>query len=377
MGGHIGGEVASRLAVSTIREYILSNPGKLTDTNQIINDSLIAANEALHKKTSETPGLRGMGTTCVILILNSGIAHYGCVGDSRIYLIREHKIYQITRDQSFVQTLIDQGLISYKDAESHPRKNEIMQALGIQSNIKPAIKENGLKIYKEDKFILCSDGLSGMMNDEDILEITDKFPPENSCERLIALANKNGGDDNITVQVIGILNGSSLPPELKGTAPEGTVDKSIKKKKAEREITKERTKEIRYSPIPIVEPKKKSHLFYYITGLLLMVLIIFAMWYFLIRKDTKPSEEIKTNENKNTNEEIIKPKEGDEIKKAPPADKTDEKQTKKTKEPRGNKEDKKEEKKIEKEVKKTEQEVKEEINKTKKKVEEEIKDINK
>ena len=219
MGGHTGGEVASKLAVSTIKDFILNYSGEIKDVSKLISEALNAANFALHNKTKENPGLSGMGTTCVILIINSSGAYFGNIGDSRLYLIRGDKIHQLTRDQSFVRELVDQGLISCEDAENHPRKNEILQALGVTLKLKPQLNPEGLKVFKDDKFLLCSDGLSGMVKDNDILGIVNLFSVTDACDKLVDFANMNGGTDNITVLLGQVLDGDAIPDDLKNFPP--------------------------------------------------------------------------------------------------------------------------------------------------------------
>jgi serine/threonine protein phosphatase PrpC len=296
MGGHIGGEVASRLAVFTAKEYITENTKGLKDITQLITEALNTANLALHNKTKENPDLTGMGTTCVILILNNENAYYGNVGDSRLYLIRSKNIYQLTKDQSFVQELVDQGIISSEEAENHPRKNEILQALGVNQKIEPQLNPGGLKTYKNDKFLLCSDGLSGMVKDIDILDIVNHASAMDACEKLVNFANMNGGIDNITVQIAHILNGEVLPDDLKDVPPPNSYIKTYKQAE---ETRIEATKEIR-ERIPVQEQStsgtgSKKTLFFILGGIIVFLILIFAAWWVLLRNSNK-SEEIKSNE---------------------------------------------------------------------------------
>lgn len=122
MGGHTSGEIASRLAVTRLKDFIENNSGSSRSTKQLLIEALEDANQAIIDKTVETPEYKGMGTTCVILAIKSGVVYYANVGDSRMYIIRNGLIHQLTKDQTFVQTLVDQGHITYDDAENHPRK---------------------------------------------------------------------------------------------------------------------------------------------------------------------------------------------------------------------------------------------------------------
>lgn len=226
MGGHTSGEIASRLAVTRLKDFIENNSGSSRSTKQLLIEALEDANQAIIDKTVETPEYKGMGTTCVILAIKSGVVYYANVGDSRMYIIRNGLIHQLTKDQTFVQTLVDQGHITYDDAENHPRKNELIQALGINEKIVPEVNDVALRIYKGDKFILCSDGLSGMIKDNTINDIVNNNDPVSASEMLVRAANENGGTDNITVQVISIVDGDDLPDEIKNVAPAGVLVKN-------------------------------------------------------------------------------------------------------------------------------------------------------
>lgn len=221
MGGHEGGEIASRLAVTTIKQVITSNPNNLSSPSAIIEESISVANRAIISQAEESPVLKGMGTTCVVLLIRENEAFYGHVGDSRLYLVRGNNLYLMTRDHSFVQGLVDQGLISREDAEKHPRKNEITQALGIFEKIRPEVNHQPLKLYKGDKFMLCSDGLSGPVQEDVILNIVSKHHPVEASNMLIDAANNSGGADNITVQVIEIINAELIPDAA--IAPVGAI----------------------------------------------------------------------------------------------------------------------------------------------------------
>lgn len=203
MGGHVGGEVASHLAVETIRKFIETN--YFDDPRQAIVDACNAANEAIISRTREKPELTGMGSTCVMLIVRDGKVCYGSVGDSRIYLVRSKRITQLTVDQSYVQMLVDMGEITKEQAEHHPRKNEITNALGLDG-MKPAtVAEIPVNPEAGDCFILCSDGLSGMVPDSAILKIAadqQRMSQRDRVDALISLAKKNGGLDNITCQIV-------------------------------------------------------------------------------------------------------------------------------------------------------------------------------
>lgn len=203
MGGHVGGATASKIAVSTIIENL--NNVYYDDPRIAIGESIDKANRAIIQKTIEQPELAGMGSTCVLLLVRSGKIYIGHVGDSRIYLVRSKRIVQLTKDHSYVQMLVDCGEITKEQAEHHPRKNEITNALGIPNMSPATVADDAINPEAGDCFVLCSDGLSGMISDDTICKIISRQSEMNAQERvdkLVALANDNGGVDNITVQLV-------------------------------------------------------------------------------------------------------------------------------------------------------------------------------
>lgn len=203
MGGHVGGATASKIAVSTIIENL--NNVYYDDPRIAIGESIDKANRAIIQKTIEQPELAGMGSTCVLLLVRSGKVYIGHVGDSRIYLVRSKRIVQLTKDHSYVQMLVDCGEITKEQAEHHPRKNEITNALGIPDMSPATVADDAIIPEAGDCFVLCSDGLSGMISDDTICKIISRQSEMNAQERvdkLVALANDNGGVDNITVQLV-------------------------------------------------------------------------------------------------------------------------------------------------------------------------------
>ncbi len=203
MGGHVGGATASQIAVKTIISVFKER--YFEDPREGIKEAIIAANDAILSYAASHPELQGMGSTCVLLVVRKGRVFIGHVGDSRIYLIRSHKIKQLTKDHSFVQMLVDSGQITKEQAEHHPRKNEITNALGIPEMQMPTVLEDAINPDAGDCFLLCSDGLSGMVPDSEIERIVSKQKDMRAQERacsLIEKARENGGLDNITVQLV-------------------------------------------------------------------------------------------------------------------------------------------------------------------------------
>ena len=202
MGGHKGGEIASRLAVETISNYFK----KLNDSYNIseeINKSIEVANTSIILKAEEDTELTDMGSTVVLVLIKNGLAYYTSLGDSRIYKIRDGAILQITKDNSLVQQMVDSNIITEDEAKVHPKKNVITKALGTNEELEPEIYEP-FKLQINDKLILCSDGLTAHVDEEEIFELSENNPPQQAAQKLVELANEKGGTDNITVQIVAV-----------------------------------------------------------------------------------------------------------------------------------------------------------------------------
>jgi len=202
MGGHKGGEIASRLAVETISNYFEKlNNGY--DISEEINKSLEAANSSIILKTKEAPELTDMGSTVVLVLVKNGMAYYTNLGDSRIYRIRDGVLQQITKDNSLVQQMVDSNIITKDEAKVHPKKNVITKALGTNDELELEIYEP-FKLQVNDKLILCSDGLTAHVDEEEIFQLSENNPPQEAAQKLVELANERGGTDNITVQIAAV-----------------------------------------------------------------------------------------------------------------------------------------------------------------------------
>lgn len=202
MGGQAAGDVASQLACSIIRDILENNT--FATPQEAITCSIMAANQGILHRASQNPELSGMGATCVMLIIKDGLVYYGWVGDSRIYYVCNHIISQISKDQSYVQTLVDQGLISAEEAEHHPQKNEITNALGVEGMTPPVLCQMPINPEAGSIFLLCSDGLTGMVDNTHIEHIISRegLSLQEKADALVQMANANGGLDNITVQLV-------------------------------------------------------------------------------------------------------------------------------------------------------------------------------
>ena len=203
MGGYNGGEIASKLAVQTAKNYIENN-FKETDKDkdsiiQLLGSSMEYANMVVYEKAKETPELQGMGTTLEICLIYNNKAYIGHVGDSRIYRIRKQFIRKLTQDHSYVQKLVKEGTITNEQAAHHPQKNMLMKALGCNAFVEPDVMVKGF--LKDDILIMSSDGLTNLVDQETIYEMASKNI-EQATKDLVNLANDRGGYDNITVIVI-------------------------------------------------------------------------------------------------------------------------------------------------------------------------------
>jgi len=203
MGGHQGGEVASEIAVNEVSSYINSHLSPDTDAQKvkrILESSIISANNKILSLASEHNEYSGMGTTITITLFHNKGLYIGHVGDSRAYRIRDDNIEQLTKDHSLVWQLAEEGRITMEEAKTHPMKNVITKALGTDENIEPDILEFDLK--DNDIIVLCSDGLTNMLDNDSIKSIVCSLEPEEAALKLIEKANSNGGLDNITVGII-------------------------------------------------------------------------------------------------------------------------------------------------------------------------------
>lgn len=213
MGGALAGDVASRMAVDSVREMLMSGD---TEENcdpelplvECLKNATVYANLAIHLKSQEDSRCAGMGATFTGAAVRDDMLDLVQVGDSRAYIIRKNQIRLATKDQSLVQQLVDVGQISEAEAETHMFRNVILQALGAQSEVTPVTGR--IRLRRGDLLLLCSDGLSGKLKAEDIQNIvTSNQDLTEACAELIAEANNRGGEDNITV-VLARFDGGDL-----------------------------------------------------------------------------------------------------------------------------------------------------------------------
>ncbi len=213
MGGALAGDVASRMAVDSVREMLIGNDEDDGCQSELplvdcLKNATVYANLAIHLRSQEDSRCAGMGATFTGAAVREDMLDLVQVGDSRAYLIRQDQIRLATKDQSLVQQLVDVGQISEAEAETHMFRNVILQALGAQSDVTPVTGR--IRLRRGDTLLLCSDGLSGKLKAEDIQNIVTSNPAlATACTELIAEANARGGEDNITV-VLARFDGEEL-----------------------------------------------------------------------------------------------------------------------------------------------------------------------
>jgi protein phosphatase len=218
MGGALAGDVASRMAVETVRDMLAGEEDDDGDTPcdpeaplvECLRNATDYANFAIHRRSQEDPRCSGMGATLTAAAVAADGVSLLQVGDSRGYVIRGGRIKLATKDQSLVQQLVDVGQISEQEAETHMFRNVILQALGAQAELQPVTGR--VRVFRGDILLLCSDGLSGKLRAEDMLRIVAGADGDlaRACGDLIDEANERGGEDNITV-VLARLTGDDLP----------------------------------------------------------------------------------------------------------------------------------------------------------------------
>lgn len=201
MGGHLAGEVASAAALEPIEEL----DGRIfqDDTAAVtaLRDAVVAANERVSQLAIENPDYRGMGTTLTAALVEGRRLHVAHVGDSRAYLLRDGHFSQLTDDHTLVQHLVDEGQITREEAARHPQRSVITRAIGVSNDVD--VDSMSLELQPGDQLLLCSDGLSGVVEDEDIARtLVEVHDPDDAVDALIELANDAGGPDNITVLLL-------------------------------------------------------------------------------------------------------------------------------------------------------------------------------
>ena len=209
MGGHRGGATASRLAAETVTDQILS-----ADSSDVANDlrhALTCANARIWSEAQANPDLRGMGTTTSALVIRDGKGWFAHVGDSRIYLVRRDEIRQLTDDHSLVASMVREGLISAQEAENHPRRNVLQRSMGVGEEVDIDVR-GPIDLEERDTFIICSDGLHGVVREEEMKQIA-RLPVDDAADEFVRRALERGAPDNVTVIVARVVREDEFDPE--------------------------------------------------------------------------------------------------------------------------------------------------------------------
>ncbi|HAY21727.1 MAG TPA: Stp1/IreP family PP2C-type Ser/Thr phosphatase [Desulfobacterales bacterium] len=204
VGGHHAGEVASRLGVKVVQDFLANRLTRLEEEEitELLRQAFHEAHQEITRQADSDDKFAGMGTTMVLGLFQSGKLHLAHVGDSRAYLIESRGITSLTQDHSLVASMVQSGMITSEEAKTHHLRNIITQCLGCSEYTGPEIRT--IDLTNGDIFLFCSDGLTDMLDDKKIYKIvrrnSRKLP--NCADKLVAMANKNGGCDNITVVVV-------------------------------------------------------------------------------------------------------------------------------------------------------------------------------
>jgi protein phosphatase len=207
MGGHAGGDVASSLAIGELAP--LDDESHGADALERLRGGVMAAHRELLDRVHEEPQLTGMGTTVTALLRTGGRLALAHIGDSRAYLLREGELIQITRDHTFVQTLVDEGRLTQAEAEQHPQRSVLMRVLSdVVDDVEPDLSMREARVG--DRYLLCSDGLSGVVSYDTLREtLATGGEPATTCELLVSLARRAGAPDNVTAIVADVVPAGS------------------------------------------------------------------------------------------------------------------------------------------------------------------------
>ena len=253
MGGHAGGATASKTAVETIGEAFIRADHHDGET---LYDALIEANTRVNDMARKNIELHNMGTTVVALLLSAnGETWAAHVGDSRLYRLSAAGIEQLTNDHSVVGDLLQRGEITAEEAKNHPKSHQILRCIGIEAEVEPELQR--LNAAPGDRFILCSDGLSGVVEDHEIAAVVSRERAGKAARSLVDLANQRGGPDNVTVQIVEI----PLPEALAGNAPHASPPAPLEEGEPRRR-----------------RPNAKPLILAFAVGLTALALVAFVLW---------------------------------------------------------------------------------------------------
>src|SRR4051812_47904073 len=213
MGGHAAGEVASEMAVQIVlRELMEIRDLETNGVDKRLTEALKTANRAIHERTLIEVDKQGMGTTVSVLIISGRRYLIGQVGDSRVYLLRDGALTQVTKDHSYVQEQVDAGFLTPEQARYHPYSNVITRCVGASPDVEPDVYRGEVK--PGDLFLVASDGLTGMVDDRRLGQLLgSRAEPARKVHALISEANGRGGLDNITAIIVEIMDAADTPPD--------------------------------------------------------------------------------------------------------------------------------------------------------------------
>lgn len=210
MGGHAAGEVASGMVVESLRRSLSNHAGDPQSLGRLIDHAVDRANAEVHE-AAHSSDKHGMGATLTAVLVHNKEAYVAEVGDSRGYLLRGQRLKQITKDQSFVQALVDSGVMTPEQATTSSRKNMILQAMGKNKDVEAWIGR--ISLCRGDRLLLCSDGLSNFVPNAELETLLGGPDLATICDRMIDLANERGGKDNLTA-VVAVAEGEGLPQPI-------------------------------------------------------------------------------------------------------------------------------------------------------------------
>ena len=293
MGGHAGGQQASKIGVNAILAELSQK--QHSNMHVAISAALVFANDQVLGHAASVPSLKGMGSTATVAVIKDDLLYIGNVGDSRAYIFSDGKLFRITRDDSYVQELVDSNAITEDEAETHPNKNRILQALGSKAIINPRIPGKPFKLKSGDVLMLCSDGLTSMVIDEFIEQLINPNDLLESIDKMHDLAMTNGGKDNITITLIKIVESPFSTSEF-----DHYTQKYLKI-----ETNKIAQPELGITMVPN-PPKKKNKPLIFISSIAAVLLVGFGLYFFKDdlfnnKKDVKSGD---TQENKTDTNDV-------------------------------------------------------------------------
>ena len=224
MGGHRGGATASRLAVDTVKTSYLA--AENDDVPAALREAMARANARVFTEAQSNADLRGMGTTTSALVIRGEKAWFAHVGDSRIYMLRGNEFRQLTQDHSLVATMVREGLLTEAEAETHPRRNVLQRSIGVTEDVEIDVV-GPIDVQEGDVFLLCSDGLHGVLKEDELKEVA-KLPIERAADEYVRLTLQRGAPDNVTVIVAKVVPAGSAGEKMLTESDDTPFDDTIR-----------------------------------------------------------------------------------------------------------------------------------------------------